>query len=125
MASKPRVILAGAGQSGRALSARLQSLWEVVVVDLEGGKENLLGPVKFLAGDATSSLVLKQAGMQGAAAAIALTGRDEVNLEFCRLARQIYQVPQVLSTVRQSDQLEAFEVKEVARTLAPATAAAS
>ena len=34
MASKPRVIIAGAGQSGRALSARLQALWEVVVVDL-------------------------------------------------------------------------------------------
>lgn len=109
MASKPRVIIAGAGQSGRALSARLQALWEVVVVDLEGDKESMLPGVAFVAGDATSSLVLRQAGMEGAEAAIALTGRDEVNLEFCRLARQIYQVPQVLSMARQSDQVKAFE----------------
>ena len=109
MASKPRVIIAGAGQSGRALSARLQALWEVVVVDLEGDKEPMLPGVTFVSGDATSSLVLKQAGMEGAAAAIALTGRDEVNLEFCRLARMIYQVPQVLSTTRQSDQVKVFE----------------
>lgn len=109
MAAKPRVIIAGAGQSGRALSARLQALWEVVMVDVEGSKEALLPGVSFVQGDATSSLVLKQAGMEGATAAIALTGRDEVNLEFCRLACRIYQVPQVLSTARQSDQLMAFE----------------
>lgn len=109
MATKPRIIIAGAGQSGRALSSRLQSLWDVVVVDLEGSKEILLPGVTFVLGDVTSSLVLKQAGMEGAAAAVALTGRDEVNLEFCRLACRIYQVPQVLSTTRQSDQLIAFE----------------
>jgi Trk K+ transport system NAD-binding subunit len=109
MSSKPRVVIAGAGQSGRALSSRLSSLWEVVVIDSEPQKEPLLSEVTFVPGDATSSLVLKQAGMQGAAAAIALTGRDDVNLEFCRLARQIYEVPQVLSAARQSEQLPIFE----------------
>lgn len=109
MARKPRILIAGAGQTGRALSSRLGVLWDVVVIDLETRKETLLPDVTFVLGDATSSLVLKNAGMEGAAAAIALTDRDEVNLEFCRLARQIYQVPQVLSSVRQSDQLKSFE----------------
>ena len=109
MPTKPRVIIAGAGQSGRALSSRLHALWEVVVVDVESVKESLLSQVRFVGGDATSSLVLKEAGMEGASAAIALTGRDDVNLEFCRLARLIYSVPQVFSTVRQSDQMKAFE----------------
>jgi Trk K+ transport system NAD-binding subunit len=119
MPNKPKVIIAGGGQSGRALSARLCSQWHVVVVDSEGSKGPLLPEVHFVQGDATSLLVLKQAGMEGAAAAIALTGRDEVNLEFCRLARQIYQIPQVLSSVRQSDQIKVFEELGVLTTSRP------
>ncbi|MFN8611590.1 MAG: NAD-binding protein [Vulcanimicrobiota bacterium] len=109
MSSKPRIVIAGAGQTGRALSVRLQSLWEVVVVDLQAGKEGLLPGVTFVTGDATSSLVLNQAGMRGASAAVGVTGRDDVNVEFCRLARQIYEVPNVMSATRQSEHLKTLE----------------
>ncbi len=106
---KPRVLIAGAGQTGRALSARLAALWDVVLIEIEPLKEPLAEGVTFHQGDATSALVVRQAGMEGAEAAIAVTDRDDVNLEFCRLAREIYKVPRVLSSARRGDQLAAFE----------------
>ena len=106
---KPRVVIAGAGQTGRSLSVRLNPLWDVVLIDVQGDREGLPSEVAFHEGDATSSLILRQANMEGAAAAIALTGNDEVNLEFCRLARVLYKVPQVLSSTRKSDLLKSFE----------------
>lgn len=109
MSSKPRIVIAGGGQTGRALSQRLQSQWEVVVVDLLPAKQDQLLGAEFVAGDATSSLVLNEAGIQRAAAAIAVTGRDDVNLEFCRLARQLYSVPTVLSATRRSQHLQLLE----------------
>jgi len=106
---KPRVLIAGAGQTGRALCARLAGLWEVVVIDRDPRKSSLVLGGTFHEGDATSALVVRQAGMEGAAAAIAVTDRDEVNLEFCRLAREIYKVPRVLSSTRRSEPLADFE----------------
>lgn len=106
---KPRIILAGAGQTGQELARRLVSDWTVVVVDLDASKQEKLPEVEFFAGDATSSLVLQKAMGEGAMAAVAVTGRDDVNLEFCRLARVLHKIPRVLACLRQSDQTSAFD----------------
>lgn len=112
---KPLLIIAGAGQTGRELSVRMEPNWRVAILDKNPAKLEVLegegcpADITCVEGDATSALVLRSAGMESAQSAVALTGRDDVNLEFCRLARQEFQVSQVLSVVVLRTQLPQFE----------------
>lgn len=112
---KPLLVIAGAGQTGRELAARLLSNWRIALIDPDPQKLALLeqeGPVSEvlrIRGDATSALVLKESEIESAHAALAVTGRDDVNLEFCRLARDQFGVPEVLSVVNVRPNLPRFE----------------
>ncbi len=101
-----RVVLAGAGAVGRALSARLAREHEVVVVDPDGEACRSIGTPRTLAeapalltgeprvhvirADATSRLVLG-ALAEGSKrpVLVATSPRDDVNLEAGRLARDL------------------------------------
>ena len=85
-------MIVGAGQTGRALVRMLSDAWEVAVVDPDPVKLDRLRaelperPMKILAKDGTSVMNLREAGIEGAEWIAALTDRDDVNLEVCRVA---------------------------------------
>jgi len=83
------LILVGAGGISRDLVRRLGERWSITVIDKSPdllrqiAKERELTTVE---GDGSSRLVLEEAGIRDAAALVAATNRDDVNLEVCRLA---------------------------------------
>lgn len=88
---KPRLVIAGAGPIGLALALRTASQWTPILIEVEADRlteaHRVVG-VEAHCGDATSTLTLKRANVHGASYAVATTGDDEVNLEFCRLMRE-------------------------------------
>ncbi|MEW6283531.1 MAG: TrkA family potassium uptake protein, partial [Candidatus Eremiobacterota bacterium] len=89
---KPLLLIAGVGSTGRLLIERLLPRWSVCAIDRDPGALERVGALTHeptfstVCGDATSTLVLRQAGLERAYAVLAVTGDDEVNLEVCRLA---------------------------------------
>ena len=90
----PRVLIVGAGTTGRELLGRLASIWPVSIVDVDPGKLERLGvdvdfeSVRTTVGDGTSRLVLEKAGIAEVDYVVAVTDSDPTNLEVCRLARE-------------------------------------
>jgi Trk K+ transport system NAD-binding subunit len=85
-----RVIVVGAGGTGRELLRRLGSAWEVVVVDTDAerlAQAELIREVEVIEGDGSSSVVLSRAGIDDAAALVAATPDDDANLEAIRIAQ--------------------------------------
>jgi hypothetical protein len=112
---KPRILIAGAGQTGRELAVRLQPNWDVVLLDKNPAKLEILkaegapSDITCVDGDATSALVLKHAGIESAYSALSVMGWDEANLEFCRLASQVFRVPRVTATAVLRSWIPRFE----------------
>jgi hypothetical protein len=99
-----RILVAGAGTTGRELLNRLAKIWRVSVVDIDPARLDLVeageGVVAKTAGDATSRLVLEKAGIGDADYVVAVTSSDEANLEVCRIAREDFGKPNVYAAVR-------------------------
>ncbi len=114
---KPLLVVVGAGSTGRLLIERLQARWKLVVVDSDPVALERLGATRAVleqvCGDATSSLVLRQAQVEKAYAILALTGRDDVNLEVCRLASRLFGLQTRLAIVHQPARTEEFEQEGV------------
>jgi trk/ktr system potassium uptake protein len=110
VAMKPILIIAGGGPSGRAIAKRCMTRWRTTVVDVEPQSlENLTEEgISKIVGDCTSTLVLKKTDIAQAGAVVAATGSDEVNFEFCRLAREIFKVRTIVALVHQIEGSEIF-----------------
>ncbi len=90
-----RVVIAGAGDVGRAVVELLPPDWQVAVVDDDPEALEALPaqhgahPVERIRGDATSRLVLQRALGEGEVHLVAaVTGDDTVNTEVARLCRE-------------------------------------
>jgi trk system potassium uptake protein TrkA len=86
-----RAILVGAGGTTRALLRRLGESWEVTVIDTSAerlSQAKRLREFRAVQGDASSRLVLEEAGLDEADAVVAAANDDEVNLEVCRLSKE-------------------------------------
>lgn len=86
-----KVIIVGAHGEAKELINRVSSGWSISVVDLDQEKLrnfNTNRQIDKIQGDATSSLVLKKAGIEEATAIVTLTLSDEVNLEILNIAKQ-------------------------------------
>ncbi len=101
---KSRIVVAGIGETGSDLARRLCSNWSVVCIDndaaaLEGLREACedTANLAFHAGDATSALVLRRAELERVHAVVACTGSDEVNAEVLRVARDSFQVENLVA----------------------------
>jgi Trk K+ transport system NAD-binding subunit len=84
-------ILVGAGGLGCELLKRIGDRWVVTVVDQDPDRllaAQQVRSVPAVEGDGSSRIVLKRAGLEGAAAVIAATPDDEANLEVIRLAAE-------------------------------------
>ena len=86
-----KVIIVGAHGEAKELINRVSSGWSISVIDLDQEKLRNFTTnrqIDKIQGDATSSLVLKKAGLDEATAIITLTLSDEVNLEILKIAKQ-------------------------------------
>jgi Trk K+ transport system NAD-binding subunit len=94
---RPKILLAGLGETGALLAEMLSATWDVVAVDVDPeAAERVAGidptgeRLTLVEGDASSAVVLRRVASDGLHAAVACTGSDEVNVEFLRLARQVH-----------------------------------
>ncbi len=105
-----RAVVVGVGASARELIRRLGDSWSVVVVDTDADRFDeivAIRDVETVLGDGSSSVVLRQAGIEGAVAVIASTSSDDVNLEVSRLARDAG-VEQVIALARVPERMEEY-----------------
>jgi trk system potassium uptake protein TrkA len=106
------VVIVGADRVGGSLARWLVSSGhEVAVVDKNASKcaalDDALGSVS-VTGNATDASVLAQAGASRSDVHIATTGRDEVNLVSCQLARHLFGVSKSISVVNSHENAELF-----------------
>lgn len=101
------MIIVGAGETGQGIAARLGlGNWRVRLLDSrprpssdQGTVDDASGSgIEILHGDGTSRLVLERAGAGEAAALVAATGDDQVNVEVARLGREVFGTRRVLAT---------------------------
>jgi len=119
---RPKILIAGIGETGSELVQRLCLDWEVVVVDRDADALGQVdgidcGAAKITAhlGDATSALVLRKMGVGAAHAAVACTGSDEVNLEFLRIARDDLGIENLFALMYSLDWEEQYRAAGVER----------
>ena len=103
-----KVIIVGAHGEAKELINRISSGWSISVIDLDQEKlRNFTTKrqIEKIQGDATSSLVLKKAGLEHTTAVITLTLNDEVNLEVLKIAKQneIIRLSSVINDFSNSD----------------------
>jgi Trk K+ transport system NAD-binding subunit len=94
------VILVGLGEIPSLLAERLrQSEEQVVMVGLDRGRrrQGRQQNLPIFEGDPTTPEVLEKAGAASAAAVVAMSTYDEVNLAACRLASETFGVPQLIA----------------------------
>jgi trk system potassium uptake protein TrkA len=86
-----RVIIIGAGEVGRSIASALQTDHDVVVVERDPQRIELLQSLDVLAllGNGASLKTLKDAGAEKADLVIASTDIDEVNIVACASAKQL------------------------------------
>lgn len=92
------VIVIGGGETGADIVRRLAHVLAVTLVELEVEAPEVVRTTpnaRFIKGDGTSMIVLKEAGVFEARTLIATTYNDDVNIEASRLAVQCG-VPEVL-----------------------------
>ena len=113
--AKRRVLIVGAGQTGRALARALSDSWEIVVLDIDPERLERLRrelperELRAYAKDGTSLLNLKEAGLDGAEWLVAVTNKDEINAEACRVAGSIDNPPATIAVVRRPEHEDWFK----------------
>ena len=87
-----KIIIAGCGKVGYALAEQLnEESHEITIIDIREEKVRMVGnvlDVMSIQGNATSYHVLVEAGVKEADLLIAVTGKDEINLLCCLIARK-------------------------------------
>ncbi|THB64280.1 MAG: hypothetical protein D6E12_15130 [Desulfovibrio sp.] len=119
-----KVLILGLGRVATELLKRLAESWRATLVDkgedrLTEYSARFASVVRVVAGDASSPVVLEEAGLAEQDYVLALTDDDRVNLAACNFARDAG-VKHILSLVNDPDQLDAFSELGV-RTLSVAT----
>ena len=106
-----KVIIVGAHGEAKELINRISSGWSISVIDLDQDKLRNFSTnrqIEKIQGDATSSLVLKKAGLESTTAVITLTLNDEVNLEVLKIAKQ-NDIFRLSSVVNESSNIENYK----------------
>lgn len=110
-----KVIIVGAHGEAKELINRVSSGWSISVIDLDQEKLRNFTTnrqIDKIQGDATSSLVLKKAGLDEATAIVTLTLSDEVNLEILKIAKQ-NNILRLSSIINDSSHIDKFKELDV------------
>jgi trk system potassium uptake protein TrkA len=115
-----KALIAGSGKVAREILSRLGETWTVTLVDTAGEKMNVFKEtfdqvVKTITGDASSIVTLTEAGLEEQDFVVAITNRDEVNLEVARLAkdRGVENIVALANDSRNMKKFEAIDVRAV------------
>ena len=113
-----KVIIVGAHGEAKELINRVSSGWSISVIDLDQEKLRNFTTnrqIDKIQGDATSSLVLKKAGLDEATAIVTLTLSDEVNLEILKIAKQnnILRLSSIINDLSHIDKFKELDVELV------------
>ena len=110
------MIIVGLGGIGRTLVAYATERGNsVVVIDQNEARCNEIleeHDISVITGNATSSQILHEAGIDKTDVLIATTSDDAVNLMTCWLAKKLH-VPHVISIVNQREHYDLFETVDV------------
>lgn len=127
---RKRVLIVGASETGISLARMLCTAFEVVVLESNPARLEPLREVQLpearlnlQAKDGTSLLNLKDAGVEGAEWIIALTERDEANIEVCRAALTVDRAPAALAVVGRPEAQEELKALGAEAFLRPAAMA--
>ena len=110
-----KVIIVGAHGEAKELINRVSSGWSISVIDLDQEKLRNFTTnrqIDKIQGDATSSLVLKKAGLDEATAIVTLTLSDEINLEILNIAKQ-NNILRLSSIINESSNASKFKELDV------------
>ena len=110
-----KVIIVGAHGEAKELINRVSSGWSISVIDLDQEKLRNFTTnrqIDKIQGDATSSLVLKKAGLDEATAIVTLTLSDEINLEILKIAKQ-NDILRLSSIINDSSNVDKFKELDI------------
>ncbi len=102
-----KIIILGAGRVGSSVAENLVSEQnDITVIDIDAAPLNQLQErldLRVVVGSGTHPSVLASAGAADADMFIACATSDEVNLVACRIARQVFNVPQRIARIRSNE----------------------
>ncbi len=109
-----RLVIIGLGRIGQELLRKLPGDFEITCIDLnpalqERAKKLKGDEVRFIAGDATSRLVLEDAGVGDADVVIITITTEKVNVEVARLLKEHFSTKRVISVGVTQENIEALE----------------
>ena len=110
------VIVGGGGVGGRLAGTLIAGGHEVFVVDVDAdaveGLRSHFGAIAEV-GDASQVSTIASAGVGRSDLFLAATGRDEVNLAACQIAKLRFQAPRTVAVVRDPENVALFEAAGV------------
>ena len=102
-----KIVILGAGQVGSNVAESLVSeANDITVIDLDGHRLRELQDrldLRTVVGHAAHPSTLRQGGIEDADMVIAVTQSDETNLVACKLAAQLFNVPNRIARVRATE----------------------
>jgi len=107
----PRVVVFGAGSTGRSLASRLESNGAIVTLvdrDLEIAEGLEERGLTVIPGEGVDPGVLRRAGIEEASTFVAVTSDDDANLNACRAVLGTFDVPNVVARLNDADRMEEF-----------------
>lgn len=102
------ILILGSGQVGSAIAQELAAMpnHDITIIDVDEQALKNIGSqldVQTIVGNGASPLVLDKAGAHDADMLLALTRSDEINLVACRLAAEVFNIPNRIARVRSRD----------------------
>ncbi|ULJ60976.1 Trk system potassium transporter TrkA [Wielerella bovis] len=103
-----KILILGSGQVGSAIAQELAAMPDndVTIVDTDESALKNIGSrldVRTLVGNGASPVIMEQAGARDTDMLLALTRSDETNLVACKLAADLFNIPQRIARVRLAD----------------------
>jgi len=100
-------VIVGCGRLGAHIANALSERGEgVVVIDITRDAFRQLSPGFngiIVTGDATDLMVLEEASLGRATALVAVTGRDNTNIMVAQMAKQLYNMPRVITRLSEPE----------------------
>ena len=122
------ILIIGGGKIGYYLTKTLlQANYSVGIVEQDEKRCVTLAEdfeITVINGDGTDIKVLREAAVADARYAVAVTGRDEVNLVICQLAKKYFQVPVTIARVNNPENQRIFKILGVDATISTTALAA-